>query len=157
MRRCLPRRILCVSNHKALSPHFLSQLEKEVDLVSAATAAEGYALAQAQHFDLFLFSDRLLTGSGIELYKKIRSDDERTPAILLLSDVRECQAVKARGARPRFVLSAPLDSDLLLETIRGLLANTERAKGLLRRKLSDIEPRAENCAKFALPASASFS
>jgi DNA-binding NarL/FixJ family response regulator len=125
----LPRRILCVSNLKALPLDCRPRLEMEFNLFYAVKAAEGYALARRQQFNLFLFSDRLLTGSGIELYKKVRAFDARTPAILLLCDARKCQEMKARDAKARLVLSIPFNPDFLFEAICKLIAGMQEGEG----------------------------
>jgi DNA-binding NarL/FixJ family response regulator len=122
-----PRRILCVTNQKVLTACLPARLEKEgIEILSTDTAAEGYELARDQRFTLFLFGDRLRTGSGIELYRRVRIFDERTPTVIVISNSLKGQIEKARALKAQIVSSTQVNADLLLEIIRKLISNIEK-------------------------------
>jgi DNA-binding response OmpR family regulator len=123
-----PRRILFVAKGKALSQRLLSRLRNEAEVVCVSTAADGYLAARTQQFDLFLFTDRLQLGSGIELCRQVRDFDARTPAIILLNGTRRRRAEDALETHAQLIVAPPFDPDLLLEDIRRLLASAGRGE-----------------------------
>lgn len=120
------RRILCVANYQALPSFHRSRLADEgYELLFVNTAIEGDRLARVQKFDLYLFSERLRTGSGIELCRHIRVYDGRTPAIIFLCKTGQRQGEKVRTAKAQSILPVPTGADLLLETVRRLIKQAE--------------------------------
>jgi DNA-binding response OmpR family regulator len=128
------KRILYVTNGKILSPRLLSRLGMEFDLVCTSKVTDGLELARAQQFDLFLFSDRLQYGSGVELCKQVREFDTQTPAIILLNGGRKGRAEKAREAQAQLVIALPFDPDDLRRAIRRLLASEGGKKKVAQAK-----------------------
>jgi two-component system, OmpR family, manganese sensing response regulator len=86
-------------------------------IISVCSIAEGKQQAQTRDFDLILLDWFLEDGTGIDLCKWIRSNDERTPIFFYtgMTYPQELQQAIEAGAQGYFI--KPVEVDNLLRTI----------------------------------------
>ena len=75
------------------------------------------------HVDLFLFDNRLPTGTGIELTRIARGLSHRKETPLIMISASECER-EARRAGANEFLRKPEDVSKIVETVRRLLSQT---------------------------------
>jgi DNA-binding response OmpR family regulator len=98
-------------------------------VIAAANWEDAFQLARTKQFDLYLIDNWMTEGSGIELCKKLREFDIRTP-ILFYSGAaieRDKQEAFAAGAQGYLVKPASPD-ELMTEVSRIISAARERAR-----------------------------
>lgn len=118
----VPKRILCVDDDEdtcTMLSVFLGQAGFKV--VSAQSSAKALELAQRERFDLYLL-DLWLKGEDekVELFRRIRMFDEKTPIVIYSADARQTTQQMLSEANVQAYLVKPKGLDTLVETIRQL-------------------------------------
>jgi CheY-like chemotaxis protein len=118
------KRILCVDDDEdtcTMLSVFLSQAGFEV--VSTQSGVEGLNLARGEKFDLYLL-DLWFKGDEekVELFRRIRQFDERTPIVIYSADARQATEHNLSQANVQAFLTKPKGLDTLVQTIKQLTA-----------------------------------
>lgn len=116
------KRILCVDDDEdtcTMLSVFLGQAGFEV--VAAQSSAKALELAQREGFDLYLL-DLWLKGEDekLELYRRIREFDDKTPIVIYSADARQTTQQMLSEANVQAYLIKPKGLDTLVETIKQL-------------------------------------
>jgi DNA-binding response OmpR family regulator len=90
-------------------------------VTTAGTFDEALEQSRSQSFDLYLLDTWLPGGSGIELCRKIRETDSRTPVVFYSGAAYDSDRQEALAAGAQGYLVKPTDIDKLVETVKGLL------------------------------------
>jgi DNA-binding NtrC family response regulator len=109
----------------------------DIDVVGAASPAEGLALLEARAFDLVLqdmnFSTDTTSGDeGVALFRDIRTHHPDMPVVLLTAWTRVETAVELMKSGAADYLGKPWDDVKLLATVRNLLELGETRQALAR-------------------------
>jgi DNA-binding response OmpR family regulator len=111
-------RILCVDDHLETREVLAAIFDRAgYEVVSCATATEGLSLAARLDFDLYLFDVNLPDGTGLDLARRVRALDTRTPLVFLSASAYpdDIEAGMKVGAQAYIV--KPMSMDHLLETV----------------------------------------
>ena len=117
-------RILCVEENEdicELIDVILHKSNAHYQIESAKTADECLALAATGNFDLYVLDYRYASMSGIEVCRRIRLTDARTPILFFSTEARDVSRQKALAAGANAYLIKPNDIDKLSETVQRLL------------------------------------
>ena len=99
------------------------------EVALARTVADGFHLAQSEHFDLYLLDTRFPDGSGFELCQQICEMAERAPIVFISGDVYEDHKRQGLTAGAGAYLTKPLDFGELEVTMK-LLIHKALGKGI---------------------------
>jgi DNA-binding response OmpR family regulator len=129
MRRSLVSRILYIdgsSGGDRLIPALGRAENAAYRILTATTPAEALELIAAEPFDLFILEQSLPEMSGVELCRRIRQTDRKTPILFCTGKTRlaDCEVSIAAGATEYMV--RPFGAEYLVETIRRLLRDDDR-------------------------------
>jgi two-component system, OmpR family, phosphate regulon response regulator PhoB len=115
-------RILLVEDHQD-TREFLEVLlaQSKYEVKTASTFNEALELADAQSFGLFIFHSVLPDGSGVDLCRRVREFNERTPIIFYSGLAYEADIKNALGAGAQAYLVKPVDLTELIESIEKLI------------------------------------
>jgi two-component system phosphate regulon response regulator PhoB len=115
-------RILLVEDHQD-TREFLEVLlaQSKYEVKTASTFNEALELADAQSFGLFIFDSVLPDGSGVDLCRRVREFNERTPIIFYSGLAYEADIKNALGAGAQAYLVKPVDLTELIESIEKLI------------------------------------
>jgi response regulator NasT len=108
-------------------------------VVAARTAADGYQLASAEHFDLMLFDIGLPDGNGLELAQQLRREKNLSPFIFLTAYEDEQIVEQAIACGAHSYLVKPVATRQLLPLIATALASLERHTTQTNTLISAIE------------------
>jgi DNA-binding response OmpR family regulator len=131
MRYSSTPRILYIDNNQE-NGELLSTLRRaeneSYSVLTANTAGEVLELIASEPFDLLILEHQLPEMSGVELCRRIRQTDKRTPILFCTGRTRlaECDVSIAAGATEYLV--KPVSAEYLLETVRRLLYDYYGAK-----------------------------
>jgi DNA-binding response OmpR family regulator len=120
------QRILCIESHadtRTMLSTVLGLLDYEI--VSAQTVAEGIHLASSERFDLYLLGDRYPDGTSIELCRKLRLQDPRTPIVIFSTSTQAAERHQAMLEGAQEYISKPGDIIKLMERISSLVEREE--------------------------------
>ena len=92
-------------------------------VMTAGSVAEGWEMAQAMTFDLYLLDVRLPDGTGVELCQKLRGLHPEVPVIYYSAYGTEADHQSALGVCGDAYLRKPVRIAEIEKTIAGLLAN----------------------------------
>jgi two-component system, OmpR family, response regulator len=93
----------------------------DYEVIVANTAAEALPKVVAGNFDLCLVDNVLPDGSGIELCRRIRSVNPRTPIVFYSADTASLIIKEALSAGAQAYLMKPVDPVELVQTVTELL------------------------------------
>jgi FOG: CheY-like receiver len=96
----------------------------------------GLKLANAHGFDLFIFDSMLPDGSGVELCRRVRKFNQRTPIIFYSGLAYETDITKALAAGAQAYLVKPVDVTDLIQSVENLIGKAADSQSL-EKKLSD--------------------
>src|ERR1043165_3213213 len=115
------KRILCVDDEETclLITSLLSPINFEVTTVQSVN--EALKKIESEKFDLYLLDNWLPGGSGVELCRRIRDEDAKTPIIFYSSAAYDSDKQEAMAAGAQVYLVKPTDISLLVSSIRELL------------------------------------
>lgn len=117
-----PKKILCADGNEdtcVLVRYLLAPLGYEVKTVN--DLAGGLRSAQEEHFDLYLISYKLDEGTGVELCRRLRRFDGRTPILFWSALVYERDRQLAYSAGASIFLRKPDDFDKIPVMVSGLI------------------------------------
>jgi two-component system, NtrC family, response regulator AtoC len=121
------QRILCVDDNddtRLMLSVLLGQAGYEVR--QAGSFAEGLSLAKGERFDLYLLDGIFADGMGLELCRRIREFDARTPMIFFSGLAYEADRQRGLDAGAQAYLIKPNDISKLVETATRLTININR-------------------------------
>lgn len=92
-----------------------------IEVTTAGTIKDGWQLAQAEHFDLYLLDSRLPDGSGLELCRSLRTYMPHTPIVFYSANAFVSDIEKGLLAGANAYLTKPYMDDLaqtIFQTIK---------------------------------------
>ena len=92
-------------------------------VMTAGSVSEGWEMAQAMTFDLYLLDVRLPDGTGVELCQKLRALHPEVPVIYYSAYGTEADHQAALGVCGDAYLRKPVRIAEIEKTIAGLLAD----------------------------------
>lgn len=95
---------------------------------TAATPHEALELIASEPFDLFILEHCLSEMSGVELCRRIRQTDKKTPILFFAGRMRRLESDISLAAGATEYLVAPVSEEYLIETVRRLLSDFQAAK-----------------------------
>ena len=124
-------RILLVEDHED-TREFLAVLlaHSKYEVKTASTICEGLKLANAHAFDLFIFDSMLPDGSGVELCRRVRKFNQRTPIIFYSGLAYETDITKALAAGAQAYLVKPVDVTDLIQSVENLIGKAADSQSL---------------------------
>jgi|SRR5215213_5343128 len=131
MRHSSAPRILYIDNNEA-SGELITTLRRAENcpycVSTANTSGEALELIASEPFDLLILEHQLPEMSGVELCRRIRQTDKRTPILFCTGRTRlaDCDVSLAAGATEYLV--RPISAEYLIETVRRLLNDYHTAK-----------------------------
>ncbi|HEX9962089.1 MAG TPA: response regulator [Pyrinomonadaceae bacterium] len=131
MRRSSASRVLYIDGSRD-GDELISTLRRAENtayrISTANTPNDALELIVAEPFDLFILEHSLPEMSGVELCRRIRRTDKKTPILFFTGKSRlaDCEVAIAAGATEYLV--KPFGAEYLLETIRRLLHDRSAAK-----------------------------
>ncbi|HSE20059.1 MAG TPA: response regulator [Pyrinomonadaceae bacterium] len=135
-------RILFVEDHDDTRDLITLLLKYQYDVSTANTLHDALNLIRSGNFNLFIFDSWLLDGSGIDLCKRVREFDHRTPILFYSAAAYESDKNLALNAGAQAYLVKPVDVADLLKTIKSLIP--ERRKIGRRAQRSERVRRQES-------------
>jgi len=124
------RRILYIEDHadtRELVTLVLQQ--KDFEVTTGSTVADGVALAEGGQFDLYLLDSWLPDGSGLDLCKSIRVFDQTTPILFYSAAAYEGDRELALESGAQAYLVKPTQTTELCSVVSSLI---EKFRGELR-------------------------
>lgn len=97
-------------------------------VMTAGSVAEGWEMAQAMSFDLYLLDVRLPDGTGVELCQKLRGLHPEVPVLYYSAYGTEADHHAALAVCGDAYLRKPVRIAEIEKTIAGLLARSSAAK-----------------------------
>jgi CheY-like chemotaxis protein len=97
-----------------------------IKTTSVATIGEALKIAQGEQFDLFLLDTRFPEGSGLDLCRKLREFNSRTPIVFYSGDAHEIDKAKGIAAGADAYLVKP-NSEAVTATIFQLLKHSSKS------------------------------
>jgi two-component system response regulator VanR len=114
-------RILIVDDNKdscEIMNLILKHSNDSYDVTMAYTAREALDLIERSDFDLFILDSRLPDSSGVELCRRIRENDQKTPIIFYSGLSGEVFRETAKQVGADEYLVKPDDLDIFAETVQ---------------------------------------
>jgi len=112
--------ILCVDDDTDTC-ELLQFVLDEYDFVSAHSIEKALELIQRRQFDLYIFDNWMLDGSGIELCQKVRRAGIETPIIFVSGAAQTKDVEEALASGANEYLIKPCDPDLLKKVVKELI------------------------------------
>ncbi len=113
------KRILIVEDEEGIVKFLIQGLEEENYQVSAANnGLEGWTLFQNKRFDLVLLDWMLPKMTGLEVCKKIRETNSKTPIIFLTAKDTVQETIEGLKAGANDYIKKPFSFDELVERIK---------------------------------------
>src|SRR5215203_5303481 len=112
--------ILCVDDDTDTC-ELLQFVLDEYDFVSAHSIKKALELIQRRQFDLYIFDNWMLDGSGIELCQKVRRAGIETPIIFVSGAAQTKDVEEALASGANEYLIKPCDPDLLKKVVKELI------------------------------------
>lgn len=131
MRRSSAPRLLYIENDQdgdELTAMLRRAENRPFCVSTASTPGEALELIAGEPFDLLILEHQLQEMSGVELCRRIRQTDKRTPILFCSGRTRlaECDVSLAAGATEYLV--RPIAAGHFIETVRRLLNDSGRLK-----------------------------
>ena len=115
-------RILLVEDHEDTRECLVVLLaHSKYQVETASTLCEALKLVEAHPFGLFIFDSLLPDGSGVELCRRIRKFNQRTPIIFYSGLAYEADITNALRAGAQAYLVKPIDLTELIEAVEKLI------------------------------------
>ncbi len=143
-------RILIVDDHPIVRHGIAELLNAQTDMYCAAQCDDGdtaLQLLREQRFDLLIVDITLPGLSGLDLVRRIRANDKKTPVLMLSMHEESIYAERALSAGARGFLMKQEATEMLVTAVRKLLAggihvSPEMEERMLNRFLggTPIEP-----------------
>ncbi len=115
-------RILLVEDHADTRECLVFLLaHSKYRVETASTVSEALQLVDAHPFDLFIFDSLLPDGSGVELCRRVRKFNQRTPIIFYSGLAYDSDITDGLGAGAQAYLVKPVDLADLIEAVEKLI------------------------------------
>ncbi|HEY0007015.1 MAG TPA: response regulator [Pyrinomonadaceae bacterium] len=115
-------RLLCVDDDEDTRTMLVSLLGLiNCEVITVGTSSEAWDKIMSQRFDLYLLDNWLPEGPGVELCRKIRELDSRTPIVFYSGAAYISDKQEALAAGADAYLVKPAEVGGLVETIQRLL------------------------------------
>ena len=115
-------RVLYIEDHEDTRELVTLVLEqRRFEVVSGSTIATGVALAESQHFDLYLLDSWLPDGSGLDLCRQIREFDKVTPIVFYSAAAYEIDRDLAIKSGAQAYLTKPSQPSELCQIVSALI------------------------------------
>lgn len=115
-------RILLVEDHKDTCEFLVVLLaHSQYQVETASTISEALKLVETHPFGLFIFDSLLPDGSGVELCRRVRKFNQRTPIIFYSGLAYETDITNALEAGAQAYLVKPVDLTELMEAVENLI------------------------------------
>lgn len=108
-------------------------------VVTAENCDDALMLAQSSQFDLFLIDNWMSGCSGIELCKKLREFNPRTPILFYSGAAYEHDKQQAFAAGAQVYLVKPVDNNELIEQVSQLISAAKHTASMQRREVKETE------------------
>lgn len=95
---------------------------------TAATPDEALELIASEPFDLFILEHSLAEMSGVEMCRRIRQTDKKTPILFFAGRTRLVESDISLAAGATEYLVEPVSEEYLIETVRRLLSDFHAVK-----------------------------
>lgn len=118
-------KILYVDDHQD-SSDILKMLLSPIEVQTASTIEEAFALAMTQDFDLYVIDRRLPDGSGQDLLKRLSDLRPGVPCIIYSGDVYAVHRREAEAANVAAYVPKPFIEELI-QTVEKILSERECA------------------------------
>lgn len=119
------RRILFVDDHPDIQAMLTTLLGRSGhDVVGVDNPLSALVFARDQAFDLFILDKLFMSGTGIDLCRRIREFDPLTPIVFFSGDGREAARYESINAGAQAYVTKP-DIDGLLSVVNSLLKSTK--------------------------------
>lgn len=123
----LDHRILLVEDHEDTRECLVVLLaHSNYEVETASTMCEALKLVDTHPFGVFIFDSVLPDGSGVELCRRIRKFNQRTPIIFCSGLAYEADITNALRAGAQAYLVKPLDLSKLIESIENLIGKSAK-------------------------------
>ena len=99
-------------------------------VIAAANWEDAFQLARTKHFDLYLIDNWMTEGSGIELCKKLREFDTRTPILFYSGAAIERDKQEAFAAGAQGYLVKPASPDELMTEVSRIIFEAKRTRAI---------------------------
>ena len=96
----------------------------DIEIISTATVAGAWRLAQTEHFDLYLLDSRFPDGDGLDLCRRLREYAPHTPILIYSGNAYESDRKNGLAAGANDYLVKPYMADLTV-TIKQTIGQTE--------------------------------
>lgn len=116
------KQILCVEDDDEtclLIKNLFGPINCEVTTVQSVQ--EAWQKIESEKFDLYLLDNWLPGGSGVELCRRIRETDTRTPIVFYSGAAYDADKQEALAAGAQRYLVKPADISILVTSIRELI------------------------------------
>ena len=119
-----PRQILFIDDKETchLFDILLSHADKNLQITCATTREEAIDLVKKKSFDLYILEPFRHEINGLELCRRIRQKDARTPVIFYSGMSREIDRSMALAAGANAYLVKGTDLDKFIETVKEFLS-----------------------------------
>lgn len=134
MRNAAMPRILYIDNNQGESGdgELISMLRRAAHrpycVATATTAGEALEFIASEPFDLVILENRLSEMSGVELCRRIRRIEKRTPILFFGGRTRLSEGEISLAAGATEYLVRPVAADSFIETITRLLSDVHASK-----------------------------
>lgn len=119
-------RVLYIEDHDDTRELVTLVLEqKRFEVVSGTTIESGVALAESQHFDLYLLDSWLPDGSGLDLCRQIREFDKTTPILFYSAAAYEIDRDQALRCGAQAYLVKPSQPSELCSLVTWLIESNK--------------------------------
>jgi len=127
------RRILYIEDHEDTRDLVTLVLQqKDFEVVTGSTVANGVALAEGGHFDLYLLDSWLPDGSGLDLCRQIRIFDQTTPILFYSAAAYEADRELALASGAQAYLIKPTQTTELCSLVSSLIEQFHRDFNVVR-------------------------
>ena len=121
-----------------------------IEIISTATVAGAWQLAQTEYFDLYLLDSRFPDGDGLELCRRLREYAPHTPILFYSGNAFEDDRKNGLAAGASDYLTKPYMADLAV-TIKQNIEQTKnpvRQEEIIKAHISPEMARGINKIKF---------
>jgi DNA-binding response OmpR family regulator len=95
--------------------------QRDYDVTTCPTISNGVRLASENSYDLYLLDSRLPDGSGLDLCRKIRQFDGRTPILFYSAAAHEIDRALALNSGAQGYLTKPTENRELCDIVARLM------------------------------------
>jgi DNA-binding response OmpR family regulator len=124
------RRILYIEDHEDTRELITLVLQqKDYEVITGSTIENGIDLAGTERFDLYLLDSWLPDGSGLDLCKRIREFDQRTPILFYSAAAYEADKDLAMESGAQAYLIKPSQTTELCALVSSLIDGSNGSNG----------------------------